>query len=350
MIQPAEKITQHTLLGAIDRALDFLNRQQLPDGRFPVNCMMNAPGYSSTFQDESVFATSHIVYSLGYSLSEKAKSMVQRGLRFFQEDMLWPGVWRHWKKGSPKYSFIPPDLDDIACISFLLKHHGVKFPDNRNLLFLNRNRQGLFYTWLIPRLVPTVNPVYWWTTLRDLNPARLYFYWKKTAARRGDVDSIVNANVLLYLGQCEGTAAVIDYLIQLVREGREGSSDKWYQDSITFYYAISRDYAAGVKDLHVVREQTISRLESAAAANGCIAGNVLTTALSCCTLMNFDCDSTALHAGINYLLSTQDPDGSWENIRFYYGGPGRISSWGSCELTTGFCLEALERYHQQYLG
>jgi hypothetical protein len=346
MIQPTENTTQHLLPAAIDRALNFLNRDQLPTGRFPVYCTLDIPPKPTDFPDESPFLTTHIVYSLCYSRSEKAKNMIHRALRFFQQDMEWPGTWRHWIKGHKFHWFSPPDLDDIACISYLLRKYGVKFPDNKPLILLCRNREGLFYTWLIPRLIPTLNWVYWWTTLNDLNANRIYFFWKKTWARRPDIDSVVNANVLLYLGQSKETAAVIDYLIQVVREGKEASTDKWYQNQIPLYYAISRNYDAGVKALGAIRDETISRLESSAEPNGCIAGNVLSTAIACCTFLNFGCHSAALHAGLNYLLSAQNPDGSWESVRFYYGGPRRHWGWGSSALTTGFCVEALERYGQ----
>ena len=73
------------------------------------------------------------------------------------------------------------------------------------------------------------------------------------------------------------------------------------------------------------------------------------TALGCCTLMNIGYFGPELKKGIEYILRAQQGMGNWARWAFYYGGPKKKAAWGSEELTTGFCIEALTRY-QSYLS
>ncbi len=43
-------------------------------------------------------------------------------------------------------------------------------------------------------------------------------------------------------------------------------------------------------------------------------------------------------------FSSLTADGSWPRAALYYSGPKKLYGWGSEELITGFCLEALLRY------
>ncbi len=302
-------------------------------------------------QDESLFSTTHIAYSLGFVPGEPAQAMIAKALVYFQGEMTTGGLWRYWNKeatwgGRKIFSFIPADLDDIANVSYLLRRHGVTFPDNRPFMLHNRDSRGLFYTWLMIRPVLTLNQRYWWTMVRDVTLQRLTAFWIKTEAGYLDTDGVVNANVLLYLGDRPETRAVVDWLTDIVQTGREADCDKWYRDAFSFYYALSRNYSEGVMSLHLTRGAVVDRLRSARTDSGQIGESALQTALAINTLVNFGAteqEADLIDTARDFLLCAQAADGSWSSAPYYYGGPKKSVSWGSAELTTGLCLEALAR-------
>jgi len=75
-----------------------------------------------------------------------------------------------------------------------------------------------------------------------------------------------------------------------------------------------------------------------------IGDDVLNTALAACALLYWGSSTPALECAIHLLLTEQRRDGSWPRAALYYSGPKKLYAWGSEELITGFCLEALLRY------
>jgi hypothetical protein len=57
---------------------------------------------------------------------------------------------------------------------------------------------------------------------------------------------------------------------------------------------------------------------------------------------NYKCDE--LKNAVNFLIQNQSENGCWPRWIAYWGGPKKLQGWGSEELTTGFCLEAIARY------
>ncbi len=335
----------------INAAIGYLERSQLPSGQFRVQMMnfANDPERRTVEEDEALFATAHIAYSLGFVPENGAKAMIGKSLEYFKQQMTGHGLWRHWNKSARRggislYSFIPADLDDMASICYLLQKHGISFPDNRCLFFGNRNRLGLYYTWLMARPTLSFSLVYWWSMLREFRPQRFTIFFSTTEASYLDVDGVVNANVALYLGNCPQTVPVLNWIEQIVEQGLEAECDKWYRDRYTFYYAVSRVQLEGVSLTEGLKLRAISRICEDTNPTGCIGSNILQTALAVCALMSFGCKKIVVSAAIQAIMDAQQPDGSWASETYYYGGPQLSARWGSSELTTGICLEALARY------
>ena len=332
---------------AIERGLQFLEQSQLPSGEFKVFRSIDNNLEKDCVVDSSPFPTALIAYSLGFSDSANAAAMLDKSLRFFLAEMEGPGIWRYWTRQHQYHSIIPPDLDDTACVSYVLRRHGISFPPNDKIIFANRNPKGLFYTWLTPRWPPPLNARYVSVVLRQwLSPLKLYNFWKLNESAPHDVDCVVNANVLFYLGHSEATKPVVDYLLNVLRSGEEESCDKWHLNRFTFYYAIARNFYAGVSEFEEVREEIVKRIVTAARPDGLIGTNTLETAIAVCALLYLRSPPPELDRAVRFLLAEQRPMGDWPRAALFYGGPKKYYGWGSEELTTGFCLEALAHYRQ----
>ena len=345
---PSDQAVASGELGdGVRRGLDFLRRSQLPSGEFRVFMSRDERMETDCVADSTPFATALVAYSLGFAEPAEVGAMIDRALRFFLDEMEGPGLWRYWTKRHQYHAVVPPDLDDIACVSHLLRRHGVAFPDNLRLIFANRDPRGLFYTWLTPRPPAPRNLGTWRVVWRQLlSPLKLYYFWKLNESAPGDVDCVVNANVLLYAGARPETLPVIDYLIGVLRRGEEDCCDKWHLNRFTFHYVVARNFDAGVSAFASVRDESVARLVAAAQPDGSIGGNVLETALAACALLCWKAEPPELGRAVRFLLARQRAGGDWQRAALYYGGPKKYYGWGSEELTTGFCLEALRRYRR----
>jgi hypothetical protein len=253
-------------------------------------------------------------------------------------------VWRYWTRNHVNQNAIPADVDDTACISYVLRREGAPVPENRELLLHCRDPRGLFYTWIAPRFPAPLNLAWWraallpWTT-----PLRAARFWTGEA-RRGDVDAVVNANVLLYLGDGAHVKDVVAFLTRVVERGEEVACDGYYQDRLVFHYAIARAHQAGVTSLGALREASIRRIVELARPDGAIGETDMHTGLAACALLAWRSHPPELGAAIRRLTMAQRPDGGWDAVALYYSGPQKKYCWGSDALSSGFCMEALARF------
>jgi len=334
------------LAQATAQALAFLRRRQLPNGQFDMRMGAQLRSSADGVSDPCTFATAVIVYSLGFSGTAEASEIIARALPFLQAELLPYGVWKYWTAEHPRSPAMPPDVDDTACISHTLRRHGLEVPDNRRLLAANRDRRGRFYTWLAPRLAPPPLNVDHWRVVRAQlrTRGRSRAFWTNNDLSPKDVASVVNANVLLYLGDCSATAGVSDYLRDVLRGYREVDSDQWYRSRFAFYYAVSRCAYAGIRSVEPLIGVIVERMLAAARPDGSIGADALDTAQALCALQNCGRSETAIDAAVEFLLSAQLAGGGWPIAPFYFGGD---MQFGSEEVVTGFSLEALSRYSGQ---
>ena len=115
----------------------------------------------------------------------------------------------------------------------------------------------------------------------------MFAFWNGGGAARNDIDSVVNANVLFYLGQSEETEPVIRWLLDVAEKGLEKESDKWYRSSAAFYYSVSKCVAGGVSRLAPSKTSFEKALQGMLHSDGRIGDDVIQTAMALCALMNF---------------------------------------------------------------
>jgi Prenyltransferase and squalene oxidase repeat len=298
---------------SIIKAIDFLYRSQLPYGEFKIYASPNKDLEGCSFESSPSVAA-FVLYSTQFVDHPKVAEMKRKALNFLVEEMEAPGVWRFWSSRSQVR--IDPDLDDTCYISFVLREHHphILFGSNIQIILDNRNEQGLFYTWIRDRRA------------------------------KNDVDSVLNANVLFYLGEREETQAACDYLNHIILTNQEEGSYLYYVGHCSLYYAMSRAFYNGVFSLGKSRDAIIDKITSRQQPDGSF-GDDLNTAYAVCTLLNFrHCDNILLHRAVHRLLGQQMESGAWSKVAAAIGPPPWVW-WGSEELTTAVSIEALARYH-----
>ncbi|MDD5260542.1 MAG: hypothetical protein PHD76_01710 [Methylacidiphilales bacterium] len=336
-------MTHSDLTPVLDRALEFLRQRQLPSGEFPCAIVSLLNKFPARV-DSTPFATTLIASSLAFSDSAISRSMIARACVFLRSQIEPCGVWRYWPRPHPGYKAVRPDVDDTASVSSVLRQNKVGFPNNRGLLLANRSRTGLFYTWIVLRPTLSLNFGYWWVALEKIRRFRSAHKIWQGEPRPDDIDGIVNSNVISYLGTAPYAEPVCAWLIEVFRRQEEVTCDRWYQNRFVFYYSIARNYREGFSAFSVIRKELIERILSYATADGAIGFNAMDTAHSICALLNLEADVPQLDAAVDYLVRAQGPEGGWPYADYYFSGFLRTVAWGSMELTTGFCVQALSRY------
>jgi hypothetical protein len=329
----------------MDAAVAFLASAQQEHGEFATFRARDGAIAREREYDSAPLSTTYVLHSLSYVDHPRVHELAAPALDFLEAEMESHGVWRHWTSRHPLHDAMPPDLDDTCCASAALVRFGRQRPPNHGLIVANRDRRGLFYTWLVPRPARARRSrAYWSVTLRQLpiTRQRLYF-WGCTEASPSDVDCVVNANVLHYLGDRHEARPVVELLRQVLRDGRVGCWDKWHRNACTFYYAVSRAYANGVKSLESLREPLRVEIESKLANAEKLASAEL--ALAMCALFNLGHRSANIDTALARITAMQQDDGAWPAFALYWGGPPSrcTGCWGSRALTTSLCIEAIAR-------
>jgi len=302
---------------AIEKAITFLHDNQMAHGEFRTYATSDSTLQRLLHFDSSPFVTSFVLYSLAFLDDPRADEITKKGLDFLTSEEDGAGEWRYWTSLNDKY--IDADLDDMACISFLLTRHGRRFGDNRETFYRNRDGNGIFKTWI-----------------RDPN-----------STNPNDVDCVVNANVLLYLGENSRTGEACRFLTRVIREDTEIENSVYYVDDTAVYYMTSRALNEGVACLESVRDTMIARLIERQEEDGSF-GDELATGFALCTFFNCDAyPDSIIEEGIDYLVDTQTFRGSWPASAFYAAKDDGVF-WGSQEFTTAICLEALVRYRTAF--
>ena len=301
---------------AIRRALDYLDRTVDAGGAWPSRVYAN-PASTGPSRDERVpFVAALGALHLKSCSDPRAERLRVRTRAFLLERMEPPGVWRYWPR-------LPPDLDDTAVCSLAVGPHiygalGWTLP----AVFRQREPEGRFRTWM--RGEPDA------------------------VTRWNDVDSVVNANVVAWLGDRPETRPAQRWLEAVVREGREKGSSWYYPDPMDLYAAVARAAAVAARVFGTLRPLLVARILERRQPDGSFGAPHRTAqALSglhrLCAALRPSVDLVTSAAG---LVEMQSPDGSWPSDVVWQGPPPpeQPSAWFvSDALATACGVEALAR-------
>jgi hypothetical protein len=316
-------VSKEEVENSIDKGLNFLYQNQLAWGEFRTLASFN-PYFLGSYFDPSPFATGLLLYSISEIKDSRVEKIKKKAVDFLLSEKEEGGVWRFWTSRNKK--FIIPDLDDISVISFALKREGVEFEDNLPLIRKNRNEKKLFLTWLARE--EERKKVTWWID-------KIYKIYE--LAKR-DIDGVVNANVLIYLG--ENDPSVCSFLNQLVKTDQPFSIH--YPSKLAFFYTLAKAYKNKITCLEKSREKIVKSVLSFFKPDGSF-GNELETALALNTLLDFSYFGKEIERGMESLIKRQKKEGCWKK-RVLFLGPFPYRYYGSEELTTGFVLEVFQKY------
>ena len=231
---------------AIEKGVAFLESAQLPSGEIPIETSSTPEMSGDCVRDPVVFPAALAARAL--SITSSAARVRSRALDFLLREMEPDGLWRYPSTEHPGRDHIPLDVDDTSIASAALVAAGRRFPDNRALLLANRDRSGLFRTWMVR----------WWP-----HPRKTYHFFRDTTANVSDVDAAIEANVVIYLGLCEETRPAIAHMLAVLRANGEMMSTKWYESRFTVWYFFShalREIAPEAGEMIVPRSDGSPRL------------------------------------------------------------------------------------------
>jgi hypothetical protein len=333
-------VTELDRTEAVDRALTWLAANQTPAGELRAWASPLDDGPPTWVPDTLNFITALAAIALDRVEHAAATTVVDRAVDFLIREQQPNGLWRYWAADNDQSDFTPADADDTACAALAVAGRGFRWAPTERLLLANRNDDGRFWTWFVDR--PAVGTRSLARALRDERRAvvrqRRAELWETTEADANDVDVVVNANVCRYLGAGAPDAAA-DWVVQVLRDGRDVGEDKWHRRASTLHLSIADGARRGVGPFRSVAPVLTERIERRW-ERGELA-SALDQAQSLLALQAIDAPRTVRGDLVDALLRSQRPDGDWERSIFYFGGPREVFGWASEALSTAYAAAAL---------
>ena len=269
--------------------------------------------------ERPAFVSAFCLLALESCGEARARDISRRTRAYLVDTMEYPGFWRY-------YRHLPQDLDSTALCSLVLgSHPWIVLGRNVPRMLANRDEEGRFMTWVLAEDEPNVVSTF-----------------------RIEADPVVNANVIAYLGDHPETRDARAWLESLVGHGSLEGTSKWYPDTVSICYAISRAMIRARPALDqlgpVLRDRILSLRDG-----GGEFGNVLQTAQAVSALFNVGgIERIDARREVDRVMSWQREDGSWPELLAFgdqslkWGVVGQIGH-GSESVTSAFCIEALGR-------
>lgn len=298
---------------ALERArikgLRYLNDAVRSDGAWP-SIRIDSP--KETLDEFPPFTAAQGSLALQSCDLPEAIELRSRTHGYLQQLCEYPGIWRYWKT-------LPPDLDDTAVCSIVLRSHlWIILGLNVRRILGFRDKRGLFRTWM----VSTSNFEVEWNA----------------------ADPVVNANVIAYLGDHGLTQPAQRWIEQLVTDGQEAGALVFYYEPMDLYLALARAtcWAPPVfRTLETVLvKRILAQLETLHVSN-----HVMRIAQGIVALdtLGATVETSVVNRLIIQILDNQSSQGGWTGLDIWRHSPGFPGSFQSDALATASCVDAIGR-------
>lgn len=341
MQQNVHHITER-LEQELNATLLLIKEEQLPSGEFQTfeHYPTLHPGHWIK-GPSSPFVTASILAALADINHPTAKIVLDKGASFIEhteED----GLWRFWKNNASENN-VPCDADDTGICAFALKRVKGTSINNQHLFAANRNADGLFYTWFMPRFSFIGKPL---RLIGFINDTKL----AKTTIEKGfldkeDVEIAVMANVLLYLGQTSITQKAIAFTINTLK-AKTGYPMHFYSTEVFVWYHIARAYHYSVPSLGDLSADFVTYFKIAESKI-----DLKTDLALALVLFNSACYFKEYKMAENLLSRLLDATSQLPHYPYpYFTSKNRIYNAGAAALTlswyAGFLQNAYNHYKQ----
>jgi hypothetical protein len=328
---------------AIGRGLDWLLDNQEASGELASFATPLGSGTEPVWTRDSLkFITALVALACAQIADPRASAVIDSAVGFLTAERERTALWRYWTRANEQFGYTPPDADDTACCSMAVALRGQTTVANVPVLLANRDGDGRFYTWVIPHQ-GLRSPRLWWAVRDEFRPSvrqRRDELWRNTEAWPDDVDGVVNANVIRYLGPDRAPTEPVEWVVDIVRSGHEDDCDSWHRNRYTLYASVADGARRGIAAFTALGPAIVERIARRVEGDGHL-GTSLDTALALVALAGFDGPVELQQRLRSALLERQMADGSWERSVFYFGGPDEVFGWGSEALSTATALQAL---------
>ena len=240
-----------------NEALNIINQDYNNYNEFPsFENYPNAQPNNWIYTFPSPFIHSNVVYSLlnanfkgKEALLEKAKNRILKAKEVAE-------VWRFWPINVARNA-VPPDLDDTAICTLVLKKLGVKL--HNQSVFLNAiTPDSDILTWILPnRKMLLKKPLLFVKLLLERKKIKATI--SSNMLSYNDTEIGVSANVLCALGENIATKKVIAKIITSWNLDTENGS--FYDKKIVKAFHVARAYNEGIKGFKTLENAIIALIE-----------------------------------------------------------------------------------------
>ncbi len=315
----------HLRQQALSKALEHIQKNQLPDGSFLNLSSSDSKNFSNAITRKTLFTTANIITCLQAAQKNAAQEIIRKGIGFLLSQKSKRSSFNYWPINTQEYTALPypDDLDDTCAAWATIYQYDkdlLSGSDLANIVTLLTSAEtspgGPFKTWISSHFRPT--------------------NWD-------DVDIIVNSTVGYFLAKLAIHLPQMEkFMVEKLQ--RDDIISRYYPNKTHALYFLARYITSQRKVSDASKNILLKRVGDHAAAikNG---DNLLEKAMIISTLADLAKDATLISDLSNDLIYQIQKNG-FQTYPFCIDPAimGKRYYCGASTITAAFCFEALSKY------